>query len=71
MTRPSGAGWTWLLCDDCASTIHEVWTGEAPRLTLTIAIEHSPTCPAWHEVGLELGIAFLPGDDKRSNEDSR
>ncbi len=50
----------WLLCADCSSTVHEIRAGEPPRMTLSIEIEHSDTCPAWQGDGREVAIAFLP-----------
>ncbi len=47
----------WLKCDDCNSTIHEVWRGR----TLSIEVDHSDTCPVWPVTGArEVALAFLP-----------
>jgi len=54
----------WLRCPDCASTVHEDWYGQPPRLVLSIEVEHSPTCPVWRHDGRELVVAFLPPEDE-------
>ncbi len=51
---------SWLLCPDCNSTVHEVWRGKPPRASLCIEVAHSETCPAWRFDGREVAIAFLP-----------
>lgn len=56
----------WLLCPDCNSTVHEVWTGTPPRATLTIEVEHSDTCPVWRADGREFALAFLPKHEEDS-----
>jgi len=58
----------WLLCPDCASQVHEVWSGQPPRLVLTIEVEHSETCPVWRHAGRELGVAFLPPEDETTEQ---
>ncbi len=50
----------WLLCPDCSSSVHEVFYGEPPNLTLSIQVDHSPTCPVWHADGREVMIAIMP-----------
>lgn len=53
-----------LRCDDCASEVRQVWYGRAPDLTLSIELEHSPTCPAptgeLAENGNEILLQLLP-----------
>ncbi len=64
-SRPSTVPATWLLCADCSSTVHEVRAGEPPRMTLSIEIEHSDTCPVWTGDGREVALAFLPKEGER------
>ncbi len=55
----------WLLCPDCASTVHEVFSGTPPRAVLSIEVEHSDSCPVWHEDGRELALAFYPKEEEK------
>jgi len=60
----------WLLCPDCASTVHEVWSGQPPRLVLTVEVEHSDSCPVWRHDGREIAVAFLPPDTETTEATS-
>lgn len=64
MTTKPRPPFEWLLCPDCASTVHEVLYGTRPNIVLSIELEHSPTCPAPKEKladnGNEIMLQFLP-----------
>ena len=44
-------------CPDCASVVVMVDHGDK---VMTVQVQHSSTCPAWREPGLEVAVTLLP-----------
>jgi hypothetical protein len=55
--KPEGAGHDdpFVRCADCKSTVHTVYHDGG---TMTVEVEHSPSCPMWRDDHREIALMF-------------